>query len=58
MNNQVLILNYNGGIVFQGEVKTFNHEQDQDSGCKIANCIINKQTISVWKIDDKWQGWI
>lgn len=58
MTEQVLILNHSGGIVFQGEAQLKNLERDHESGCLIADCRINNQTILVWRIDNKWQGWI
>ncbi len=58
MTKQVLILNHKGGIVFQGDARLFNFERDPESGCKIADCKIEGQTILVWKIDGKWQGWL
>ena len=59
MTKHVLILNHNGGVVFQGEAKLSNFERDRDSGCKIADCILEDSTkILVWKIDEKWQGWV
>ncbi len=55
---QVLILNTNGGVIFQGNVTLTNHKLDKESGCIIADCHINNQKVLVWKIDGKWQGWI
>lgn len=55
---QVLILNTKGDIIFQGKVSLTNRELDKQSGCVIADCHINNQKVLVWKIDEKWQGWI
>jgi hypothetical protein len=55
----VLILNQQGGEVFNGQANLTNIKLDKNSGCLVADCHLEKGlSVSVWEIDGRWQGWI
>ncbi len=54
---KVTILDNKGGVIFEGIAPITNLERDIPSGCTVADCSIGEETVLVWKIENKWQGW-
>lgn len=55
---KVLIMNSQGGVVFEGSILVKNMEIDPETETPIGEITLDGVTIRVWKFEKIWQGWL